>query len=123
MYVDAQLNWTVLISLQLIREYMYGKVRRPSKKSAFQTPRWSYLDVVTTMNRRKINKLALKLSQSRAGSPRYLSNYGRARAKVERQLTETQRRKYKAMAKEWGKHRLPRKAQQQYVHGNDSSRL
>jgi hypothetical protein len=75
------------------------------------------------MNRRKINKLALKLLQSPAGSPRYLSNYGRARRQFEQKLPEDVRRKYKAMAKEWGKNKLPRKIQLRYVHGNDSSRL
>ena len=75
------------------------------------------------MNRRKINKLARKLSQSLAGSPRYLSNYGRARRQIEQKLPEDVRRKYRAMAKDWGKNKLPQKMQQRYVHCNDSSRL
>jgi hypothetical protein len=75
------------------------------------------------MNRRKIHKLTLKLSQSPAGSPRYLSNYSRARHQFERKLSEDLRRKYKAMAKEWRKNKLPRKIQRRYVHRRDSSRL
>jgi hypothetical protein len=101
---------------------MYGKLRR-NKKTVFDTPRWTYFDVLTTMNRRKLHKLTLKLSQSPAGSARYLGCYGRARRQFERNLSEDLRQKYKAMAKEWGKKKLPRKIQQRYVHGNDSSRL
>ena len=102
---------------------MYGNLRRGSKKSPLITRRWTYFDVLTAMHRREIHKLTLKLSQSPAGSPRYLSYYNRARGQFERKLPEALRLKYKSMAKQWGKIKLPRKVQRQYVHGNDSSRL
>jgi hypothetical protein len=102
---------------------MYGKVRRRSKKSAFDIQTWTYFDVLTVMRRKEIHKLAVKLSKHPAGSPRYLSSYKLARTKVEKKLTDDQRRKYKAMAKEWSERKLPRKVQHRYVRGNYSRML
>jgi len=67
--------------------------------------------------------LALKLSKNTPGLLHYLSNYHKARAKLEAKLTNDQCQSYKAMAKEWLEKKLPPKMQQWYVHGNDSSRL
>jgi hypothetical protein len=43
--------------------------------------------------------------------------YSAARRRVERKLTESQRRLYKAMAKEWTEKKPPLVEQQRYVHG------
>ena len=75
------------------------------------------------MNRKKIHAMAAKISQERPGTPHYLSGYSRARKIIERKFTEEEHRKYKAMAKEWSEKKLPPRMQQQYVHGNDSSKL
>jgi hypothetical protein len=121
--VDPQLDWAILRYFQLIREHLYGKLKRGSKKSAFETRKWSYRDVLTAMHRKQIHKLATKLSQNTPGSPNYLGSYNKARNQVEKKLTENQRRKYKLMAKEWSEKKLPPRMQQRYVHGDDSSRL
>jgi len=67
--------------------------------------------------RRKIHKLAVKLSQSTAGSAGYLRSYGKARRQVERNLTEKQRQSYRVMAKDWSRKALPQREQQRYVYG------
>jgi hypothetical protein len=102
---------------------MYGKVKKGWKKSMFETRKWSYYHVLTAMHRVKINKLAMKLSQNSPGSPIYLRYYTKARAEVEKNLTENQRQKYKAMAKTWSENKLPPEIQRRCVHCNDSSRL
>jgi hypothetical protein len=75
------------------------------------------------MHRQEIDRLAVKLSKNVPGSLQYLRNYNRARSAVERKLTDNQRQKYKAMAKEWSEIQLPPNMQQRYAHGNYSSRL
>jgi len=75
------------------------------------------------MHHKQIHKLALKLLQSVSGSPAYLKAYKRALGKVELKLSQSQKKKYMAMAKEWLEKPLPPKLQQWYVHGNHSSRL
>ena len=78
---------------------------------------------MTAMNRKEISKLAIKLSQSKPGSPAYLQAYKKARNQVECKLTDNQRQRYKAMAKEWSEKKLPPRMQQRYVHGYDSIKL
>jgi hypothetical protein len=75
------------------------------------------------MCRQDIHRLAVTLSRNVPGSPQYLRHYNRARSQVERNLTDDQRQKYKAMAKEWSESQLPPHMQQRYVHGNYSNRL
>jgi hypothetical protein len=75
------------------------------------------------MHRKKINKLAAKISKNVPGSSDYLSSYNKARSQVEKKLTDDQRQKYKAMAKEWSEKKLPPRAQQRYVYSNDFNRL
>lgn len=75
------------------------------------------------MHRKKIHKLAVKLSQTAPGTPGYLRSYNTARSQVEKKLTDNQRQTYKAMAKDWSEKKLPPRMQQRYVHGNDSGRL
>jgi hypothetical protein len=74
------------------------------------------------MHRSEIHELAVELSQSTPGSSQYLSAYKAARSQVERKFSESQRQKYKAMAKEWSNKKLPPRMQQRYVHmhSNDS---
>jgi hypothetical protein len=74
------------------------------------------------MKRKKIDKLATKLSKNTPGSVDYLRNYNKARSKIERKLTATERQRYKAMAKEWSERRPPPQIQQRYAHGNGSDR-
>jgi hypothetical protein len=81
------------------------------------------MDVLISMHRKQIHKLAVRLSQNVPGSVEYLSQYHRARVQVEETLTDDQRRTYRAMAKEWSEKKLPPRMQQRYAHGNDSSRL
>jgi hypothetical protein len=102
---------------------MYGQVKRGSKKSAFETRKWTYLDVFSAMHRTQIHMLAVRLSPTAPGSAGYLRSYNTARRQVERKLTDNQRQMYKAMAKEWLEKKLPPRMQQRYAHGNDSSRL
>ena len=83
--------------------------------------KWSYFDVLTAMHREQINKLAAKLSNSKPGSPAFLSAYKRARSKVEKTLPESLLQRYHVMAKEWSEKPLPPMMQQQYVYETDSS--
>lgn len=83
--------------------------------------KWTYLDVVTTMNRDKISKLAVERSGSPAGSPLYIRAYKGACSEFEKGLSESQRRMYRVKAKEWSEKKLPARMQQRYVHGNGSS--
>lgn len=98
-------------------------MKRAVKKSAFETKTWTYNAVVTAMHRQEIIDKAVGLSESRAGSASFLKRYKEARALVEKEFPEGQRQKYKAMAKEWSEKPLPSQLQQEYVHGNNSSRL
>jgi uncharacterized protein (DUF2132 family) len=75
------------------------------------------------MHRKEIDRLAVKLSKNVPGSLQYLRKYNRARSQVEGKLTDDQRQKYKAMAKEWSETQLPPNMQQQYVYGDYSSGL
>jgi hypothetical protein len=75
------------------------------------------------MHRKEIHKLANKFSKNTPGSTLYLRSYNRARNQVERKLTENQRQRYKAMAKEWSEKKLPPRMQQRYARGIDSKRL
>jgi hypothetical protein len=75
------------------------------------------------MHRQEIHNLAVELSKNVPGSHQYLRNYNRARGQVEKKLTNSERQKYKAMAKEWSETQLPPNMQQRCVHGNYSSRL
>jgi len=75
----------------------------------FDIRKWSYLDVVTTMHHKTIYKLAIKLLQSASGSPAYLKAYKRALRKVKRKLSQSQRKQYRVLVKEWSeKLLLPR---------------
>jgi hypothetical protein len=67
------------------------------------------------MHRKTISKMAVKLSNSPPGSVRYIKTYPGARRKVEKRLTENQRQKYKAMAKDWSEGNLPQKVQYRYA--------
>jgi len=69
--------------------------------------KWSYFDVVTTMHREQINKLAVKLLQSAPGLSGFLSTYKRACSKFEQKLPKSQGQKYQVMAKEWLEKELP----------------
>ncbi len=71
----------------------------------------------------KINELAIELSQDVPGLKGYISNYNKACSQVEQNLTDNERQMYKAMLKEWSDKQLPPEMQQQYAHGNDSTRL
>ena len=75
------------------------------------------------MHGQKINKEAQKLSQSTAGSDSYLRSYSTALKKIEKQLTENQRQRYRMMAKESLEKPLLPEVQKRYVHRNDSSKL
>jgi hypothetical protein len=74
---------------------------------AFETQKWTYHDVLTTMHRASIHKLALKLSQNR--TDHYLSHYNGACRQVEKKLTDSQCQRYKVMAKEWSEKNCPQK--------------
>ncbi|KAF8486612.1 hypothetical protein F5888DRAFT_1640084 [Russula emetica] len=93
--------------ISLIRQHLYGRARWKLKKSAFETRKWTYLDVVMDMNRNKIHELALEFPKNTPGSADYLSNYNKARRLVEQ--------KYKAMAKEWMEKKLPPGMQQRMM--------
>jgi len=107
---------------QLISGYFYGKAKRTSKKCAYKTRNWTYLDVVSVKKRQKINKLSEKLSESAPGSRAFLGTWSKARHQVELTLTDPQRQEYKALAKKWSENKLPQRMQTRYVHGNNSSR-
>lgn len=82
----------------------------------FEPRKWTYHDVVVIMHRREINHKAIQLSQHKSGSRPYLSAYKRAFATVEKKFSETQRQRYRAMAKYWTEKKLPPMLQQRYVH-------
>jgi len=67
------------------------------------------------MHHKRINKMAIKLSNAPPGSTAYLRSYTTAHQKVEKKLTESQRQKYKAMAKDWSDKKLPPKVQYRYA--------
>lgn len=73
------------------------------------------------MCRKEIHKLTLDLCKNVPGSRQYMQYYNKARSEVERSLTDDERQRYKAMAKEWSERKLPPKMQQRYVHGSESS--
>jgi hypothetical protein len=75
------------------------------------------------MNGERIHELSVELSKDTPGPHGHLSKYHKARRQLERQLTDEQRQRYKAMAKEWSEKRLPPMMQRRYVHGNDCSRF
>src|SRR5258707_13728490 len=75
------------------------------------------------MHCQQIHKLALETSQDKPGSPRYISSFSKARCQVEEQLTDLQCQKYKALAKEWSKMKLPQKMQMRYSYSNESSQV
>ena len=75
------------------------------------------------MKRRKIAKLAAKISKSLPGSTAFLKDYKAARSQVDKGLSDRKQKKYKAMVKEWTDNKLPPRVQQQYVFGNDFPRL
>jgi len=102
---------------------LYSKARQGLKKFVFETRKWIYLDVLIFMQCETIHKLAVRLSKNVPGSVEYLSQYHKAHVQVKAMLTNNQHQKYKAMAKEWSEKKLPPRMQQQYAHGNDSSRL
>lgn len=75
------------------------------------------------MNREEISKLSIDLSQGKAGSSAYLQAYKKARSQVEQELTDNQRQRYKAMAKEWTEKKLPPSMQHRYINSNDFIKL
>jgi hypothetical protein len=75
------------------------------------------------MHSKKINKRTIKISKNVPGSADYLSHYQKARGQIEAKLTDDQRQRYKAMAKEWSEKKLPPKMQRRYVASDDLSRL
>lgn len=93
---------------------MYGKLKRGSKKFAYDTKYWTYFDIVTNLHREEIDKAAVMLSGHPSGSGPYLQNYRRAFNEVEGEFTESERRKYRVMAKEWTERQPPPKMQQRY---------
>jgi hypothetical protein len=71
----------------------------------------------------RVNKLAIKLSNSAPGTNAYLGSYKKARKIVKEKLSKSLCGKYKAMAKEWSEKKLPPTIKQRYMHGNYSSGL
>jgi len=94
-----------------------GKVKLALKRSIFETKKWLYHNVVTTMHCKEICNLAVELSGSPPGSQPFLHGYKRAHSQVEEKLTKRERQKYRIMAKKWSEKKLPPRMQQQYVHG------
>jgi len=82
-----------------------------------------YLNVMSAMHGKKINKQAIKILKKVLGSSDYLSHYQKACGQIEAKLTDNQHQKYKVMAKEWSEKKLPPKMQRWYVGGDDFSRL
>jgi len=75
------------------------------------------------MHCQQLHELAKKNSQDVPGSKHYIACFSKARGEVEQQLTDRQRQKYKAMAKEWSEKELPPQMQKRYLYGNISSGL
>ena len=67
----------------------------------------------TFINSSRINDLAVKLSKDKPGSRRYLGVYKKALSRLEKKLTEEDRRKYRETAKKWSEGKLPRNMQQE----------
>jgi len=79
---------------QLISGYFYGKAKRMSKKCAYKTRNWTYLDVVSVKKCQKINKLSEKLSESAPGSQAFLGTWSKAQHQVELMLTSAKSTKH-----------------------------
>jgi len=73
---------------QLISGYFYGKDKQTSKKCAYKTRNWMYLDVVLVKKHQKINKLSEKLLESMPGSQPFLGTWSKAQHQVELTLTD-----------------------------------
>ena len=67
--------------------------------------------------------MAVELSKANTGSNAYLTSYAKAKNQIEEKLTENERKKYKSLADRWSNNELPSGVQEQYVYGDDSSRL
>jgi hypothetical protein len=67
---------------------MYGKIKWGSKKSVFETRKWTYREVLIAMHCDEIGKLAAELSQSAPGLSDYLASYHTACHHVDANLTD-----------------------------------
>lgn len=75
------------------------------------------------MHRQEIGKLAQENSKDKPGSRAYISCFSKARRLVEQQLTNSQRQKYMAMAKDWSEGTLPPAMQKRYLYSNNLAGL
>jgi hypothetical protein len=64
--------------------------------------------------------MAAEMSESKAGSARYLGCYKKAVKVINEGLDENTRERYRAEAKTWTEQKLPPRQQQRYVHANHS---
>jgi hypothetical protein len=75
------------------------------------------------MRGKDISNLAIELSKANTGFNAYLSSYAKAKNQIEKKLTENEHKKYKSLADKWSNNELPSGVQEQYIYGDDSSRL
>jgi hypothetical protein len=103
---------------------MFDKARQAKRsKSGFRMhTKWTYLDVVQVMRREELDNLATEMSGSKSGSIPYLGHYKLALKKIEAELSDESRIKYKAQAMKWTDEKPPPSEQRRCVHVNLSSR-
>ncbi|KAH9016604.1 hypothetical protein EDB84DRAFT_1567173 [Lactarius hengduanensis] len=62
----------------LVRRYLHNKRCRERKKFNFHHRKWTYYDILVDRHREELDKMAIKMSKSRAGSAAYLGFYKKA---------------------------------------------
>ncbi|KAH9030877.1 hypothetical protein EDB85DRAFT_2146391 [Lactarius pseudohatsudake] len=96
----------------LDRRYLHNKHCRERKKFNFHHRKWTYYDILVDRHREELDKMAIKMSKSRAGSAAYLGFYKKALKLVHEGLDEETRVKYRAEAKIWEEQKPPPRQQQ-----------
>jgi hypothetical protein len=80
--------------------------------------KWTYADILVDVHREELDKMAVEMSGSKAGSAAYLGCYKKAIKTIDGRLDEDTRMKYRADAKTWTEQKPPPRQQQRYAHAN-----
>src|ERR1700761_1141908 len=75
----------------------------------------TFRDVVREAHRTELHTMALSLSNSTAGSPKFLKCYQHALKHLIRSLSDETKLKYQVRARNWSEHKLPPSQQSKYV--------
>jgi hypothetical protein len=75
----------------------------------------TFRDVVRELHKKELHTMALSLSGATAGSKTYLGCYQHALKDVIRSLSDEDKLRYRARARNWSEHKLPPSQQSRYV--------